>query len=64
MTCEERLRIARQLIAKLYYEHPWENSGRSGVSLLRADDGRGANDDEKALWDVLTGGTSSEGSNG
>jgi hypothetical protein len=44
---------ARDLVRKLYSEQQWENLGQSRVSLIRADDGRGANPDELTLWKLF-----------
>jgi hypothetical protein len=49
----DTLAEAKRLLKELYYERHWENSGRRGVSLVRADDGRGADPNELALWKLL-----------
>lgn len=43
----------RELVRALYGEHAWENSGRRGVSLVRCEDGRGAEDEAVELWALL-----------
>ena len=53
MSDSDLLAEAKRIVERLYFEKPWENSGQRGVVLLRADDGRGADPDELALWKLF-----------